>query len=146
MLPVTLKRGVARFDLRLRTAGDASVKAVKFANLAQSAYLFPVDGEHSPAGVTRGTAVKEFSSPLTADTKAVMYAYEQANDGIEVTVDAVIDGKPRTLKKTLTGDLKRNTIYTITVRKEDIDVSLDITFEDWTEGGDTELTPVLRHI
>lgn len=146
VLPVTLKRGVARFDLRLRTAGDASVKAVKFANLAQSAYLFPVDGEHSPAGVTRGTAVKEFSSPLTADTKAVMYAYEQANDGIEVTVDAVIDGKPRTLKKTLTGDLKRNTIYTITVRKEDIDVSLDITFEDWTEGGDTELTPVLRHI
>lgn len=145
-IPVTLKRGVARFDLRLRTAGEASVSAVTFRNLAQSVYLFPVDGEYSPAGADKGVATVSFTQPLTADTPAVMYVYEQTNAGIEVEVNAVIDGKPVVLKKTLSGNLSRNTIYTLTVRKDDIDVSLDITFEEWEEGSDTELTPVVRHI
>lgn len=146
VIPVTLKRGVARFDLRLRTAGDASVSGITFRNLAQSAFLFPVDGELSPAEVSRDVAAVTFDDPLISDTPAVIYVYEQANEGIEVEVQAVIDGKPATLTKVLSGDLQRNTIYTLTVRKDDIDVTLDVTFEDWEEGDDTELTPVVRHL
>ena len=41
-LPVTLKRGLARFDLQIRTAGVASVRSLTLKNAAQSAYLFPV--------------------------------------------------------------------------------------------------------
>ena len=140
-LPVTLRRGVARFDLQIRTAGDASVKGIEFRNVAQSAYVFPVDGEYSPADVSRDVAKVTFDEPVTSDTQAVMYLYEQANDGIEVKVEAVLDGKSYTLTKTLSGDVLRNTVYTLTVRKDNIDVTLDITFEDWGSGGDTELTP-----
>ena len=140
-IPVSLRRGVARFDLQLRTAGDASVTGVTFRNVAQSAYIFPVEGGYSPADVARDVAQVTFDEPLTSDPPAVMYLYEQDNDGIEVEVEAVLDGRPYTLTKTLSGDVLRNTVYTLTVRKDNIDVTLDITFEDWNSGGDTELTP-----
>lgn len=145
-IPVSLTRGVARFDLKMRTAGESSVNSIKFRNVAQSAYLFPVHGEYSPSDVVRDVEEAIFEEPLVADTPAVMYMYEQAGDGIEVEVDAVIDGKPVTLSKTISGDIVRNTVYTVTVRKDNIDVVLDITFEDWIQGGDTELTPAMRSL
>ena len=75
-----------------------------------------------------------------------MYAYEQANQGIEIHVDAVIDGRPVSLKENLEGDIERNKIYTVTVRKDKIDVSLEVSFEDWEEGSDTELVPQSEEI
>lgn len=143
-LPVTLKRGVARFDLQLRTAGVASVKSITLKNAAQSAYLFPVEGDLSPADVARKDAVATISEPLTDDTPAVLYVYEQENDGLEVVVEAEIDGKSTTLRKTLDCALERNRIYTLTVRKDVIDVRLDVSFDEWEEGSDTELTPLRR--
>lgn len=143
-IPVTLRRGLVRFDLRLRTAGVASVSGITLRNAAQSAYLFPVEGELSPAGVERRDAAASITEPLTKDTPAVLYAYEQQNDGLEVVVEAVIDGQPKTLTKSLGCDLERNKIYTLTVRKDVIDVSLDLTFDEWEEGSDTELTPLRR--
>lgn len=145
-IPVSLTRGVARFDLKMKTAGESSVNSIRFRNVAQSAYLFPVSGEYSPSDVVRDVAEAIFDEPLVADTPAVMYMYEQEGEGIEVEVEAVIDGKPVTLSKSLSGDIVRNTVYTVTVRKDNIDVVLDITFEDWTQGGDTELTPVMRSL
>ncbi len=143
-LPVTLKRGVARFDLQIRTAGVASVRGITLKNAAQSAYLFPVEGDLSPADVARKDAVAEIREPLTRDTQAVLYVYEQENDGLEVVVEAEIDGKPTTLRKSLDCALERNKIYTLTVRKDVIDVRLDVSFDEWEEGSDTELTPLRR--
>ena len=82
-----------------------------------------------------------FDSPLTTDTSAVLYAYEQAKGNLEISVEAVIDGKPLTLTKALDGDIKRNTIYTVTIRKDVIDVTIEVSFDEWEEGGDTELVP-----
>lgn len=143
-IPVTLRRGLVRFDLQLRTAGVASVSGITLRNAAQSAYLFPVEGELSPSGVERQDAVATIAEPLTKDTPAVLYAYEQQNDGLEVVVEALIDGQPKTLTKRLSCDLERNKIYTLTVRKDVIDVHLDLTFDEWEEGSDTELTPLRR--
>ena len=145
-VPVSLQRGVARFDLKLRTAGETSVSGITFRNVAQSVHLFPVPGVYSPADVSRDVAAVTFDEPLTTDKAGVLYVYEQANDDITVEVDALIDGRPVKLTKTLAGDLKRNTIYTLTVRKDHIDVTLDNTFEDWETGSDTELTPTVRHL
>lgn len=143
-LPVTLKRGLARFDLQIRTAGVASVRSLTLKNAAQSAYLFPVSGDLSPADVQRKDAVATITEPLTKDTPAVLYVYEQENDGLEVVIEAEIDGVSKTLTKRLETDLERNKIYTLTVRKDVIDVRLDISFDEWEEGSDTELTPLRR--
>lgn len=145
-IPLSLKRGVARFDLQLRTAGESSVERVTLRNAAESAYLFPVADGHSPSDVSRSDFSREFDSPLTSDTQGVLYVYEQHNDNIEIVVDAMIDGREVTLSKTLSEPLKRNTVYTVTVRKDVIDVSLEVSFEDWEQGGDTELVPVRRSI
>ena len=143
-LPVTLKRGLARFDLQIRTAGKASVSSITLKNAARSAYLFPVAGDLSPADVSRGDVAAAVTEPLTEDTPAVLYAYEQENDALEVEIVAEIDGQVKTLTKQLGMALERNKIYTLTVRKDVIDVSLDLSFDEWEPGGDTELTPARR--
>lgn len=143
-LPVTLRRGVARFDLQIRTAGKASVSSITLRNAAQSAYLFPVEGDLSPEAVSRQDVAASISEPLTQDTPAVLYAYEQENDNLTVEIVAEIDGQVKTLTKQLGMALERNKIYTLTVRKDVIDVSLDLSFDEWEPGGDTELTPARR--
>ena len=145
-IPLSLKRGAARFDLRFRTAGKAEVNRVTLSRSAESGFLFPVSGKFSPDDVTRTDAVASFDSPLSTDTEGVLHVFEQSADNTVIKVDAVIDGKAVELSKTISEPLKRNTIYTLTVRKDVIDVTLDVTFEDWEQGPDTELTPVVRHL
>lgn len=145
-IPLSLRRGAARFDLRFKTAGKAEVNSVTLSNAAESVFLFPVPDKYSPDDVTRNDAVSSFDSPLTEDTDGVLYVNEQSADNIVIKVDAVIDGKPEVLSKTISEPLKRNTVYTLTVRKDVIDVTLDVTFEDWEQGSDTELTPVVRYL
>lgn len=141
MVPLKLRRGFARFDLKVRAAGVAEINSVSLKNVAASAYLFPVDGKYSPDGAPVTELKAEFGSPLTEDTAGVLHVHEQPGNTVMVSVDAVIDGKPVVLEKELSEPLERNTVYTVTVRKDDIDVSLDVTLEDWQQGGDTELMP-----
>ena len=76
----------------------------------------------------------------------MLYVYEQESDGLEITVDAVVDGRHMTLTKKLENSLERNTIYTVTLRKDAIDVTLEVSFEDWIPGSDTELVPQRRYL
>lgn len=144
VLPVSLKRGFARFDLNLRTAGVASVNSITLKNAAQSGTLFPTATQIATKEVLVKDMTVSFDSPLTTDTSAVLYAYEQPQGNLEISVDVTIDGKPYTLTKAISGDIKRNTIYTITVRKDVIDVTVEVSFDEWEEGGDTELVPQAR--
>lgn len=144
VLPVNLKRGFARFDLNLRTAGVASVNSITLKNAAQSGSLFPATPELSSKEVQVKDMTVSFDSPLTTNTPAVLYAYEQPQGSLEISVDVTIDGKPQTLTKALGCDLKRNTIYTVTVRKDVIDVTVEVSFDEWEEGEDTELVPQAR--
>ena len=144
VLPVSLKRGFARFDLNLRTAGVASVNSITLKNAAQSGTLFPSATQIATKEVLVKDMTVSFDSPLTTDTSAVLYAYEQPQGNLEISVDVTIDGKPYTLTKAISGDIKRNTIYTITVRKDVIDVTVEVSFDEWEKGGDTELVPQAR--
>ncbi len=146
VLPVNLKRGFARFDLNLRTAGVASVNSITLKNAAQSGTLFPAASPFTPKEVQVNDMSVSFDSPLTTDTPAVLYAYEQPQGNLEISVDVTIDGKPHTLTKAISGDIKRNTIYTITVRKDVIDVTIEVSLDEWEEGNDTELVPQARRI
>lgn len=141
---LTLKRGVARFDLNVDVAGSAAIESLTLKNVAQSGYLF-AQGEvaASPADVERNDVAAHFDTALSASTPGVLYVYEQENAGIEVSIEAVIDGQHKVLTKTLEGNLKRNTIYTVTVRKNDIDIVVKVGIDDWEPGEDTEIIPQL---
>lgn len=139
VLPLSIKRGVARFDIDIQTVGNASVKSLTLKNVARSAYLFSQEASHSPTGVERRDTTVAFPQPLTADTQGVLYVYEQENNGIEVSVTAVIDGEEKTLTKVLAEPLRRNTINTIIIRRDYINVNLNVTFDEWEQGSDTEL-------
>lgn len=140
-LPVSLKRGFARFDLQIRTAGTASVSRITLKNAAQSGTLFSDGSAYTPQEVPVGDMSVSFDTPLATDTPAVFYAYEQAHENLEISVEAVINGKSHTLTKAFNGDIMRNTIYTITVRQDIIDVTVEVSFDEWEEGPDTELVP-----
>lgn len=141
---LTLKRGVARFDLNVDVAGSAAIESLTLKNVAQSGYLF-AQGEvaAAPADVERNDVTTHFDTALSASTPGVLYVYEQENAGIEVSIEAVIDGQHKVLTKTLEGNLKRNTIYTVTVRKNDIDIVVKVGIDDWEPGEDTEIIPQL---
>ena len=125
-------------------AGSAAIESLTLRNVAQSGYLF-AQGEvaASPADVERNDVTAHSDTALSASTPGVLYVYEQENAGIEVSIEAVIDGQHKVLTKTLEGNLKRNTIYTVTVRKNAIDIVVKVDIDDWEPGEDTEIIPQL---
>ena len=138
---VALKRGMARFDLKANGVEEIKVKSVTLNNLAQSAYVFPQESIISPDQAIRRDTTIVFTKPVTDMKEGMLYVYEQENQNIEVRVTAIISGAEKTLTKAFEGPLKRNTIYTITVRQNCIDIKLDVAFDEWEEGTNTELTP-----
>lgn len=143
-LSLPLKRGVARFDLDIRTVGTALVKSLTLKHAAKEMYVFPKASAFSPPSVERRDTTVVFSSPLTSDTVGVLYVYEQENEGLELSIDVVIDGEEKTLVKTLDAPVKRNTVNTIVVRRDYINVDLNVTFDEWEEGSDIELDAKLK--
>ena len=141
---LVLKRGIVRFDLSI--SGSMAVNSLTLKNAAQSVYLFPQDGDvESPEDVFRSDVTVHFEDALVESTSGVIYVYEQENEGLEVLVEAVVDGESKVLTKSVEEKaLKRNVIYTLTLRKDassDNGVTLDILA--WEDGGDTSLRPDL---
>ena len=142
---VSLKRGMARFDLAVESIEEVSVKNVSVRNLANSTYLFPQDDIKSPSNSIRKDTTVVFQQPVTTGKAGMLYVYEQENQGIEISATAVIGGEEKTLTKAFSGPLKRNTVYTITVRQDRIDIKLNVSYDEWEEGNNTELTPYNRN-
>lgn len=139
VLPLSIKRGVARFDIDIQTVGTASVKSLTLKNVARSAYLFSQPSSHSPTDVERRDVAVTFPQPLTDDTEGVLYVYEQEHDGMEVSVTVTIDGEEKTLTKVLAEPVRRNTINQIIIRRDYINVNLNVSLDEWEQGSDTEL-------
>lgn len=135
---VSLKRGLARFDLAVNAVEEASVKSVTLKNVAHSAYVFPQEGVTSPVEADRKDMTVTFTEPVTDSKEGILYVYEQENQNIQISVTAVISGNETTLTKTFDGPLKRNTAYTITLRQDYIDIKLETSFDEW------ELRPLHR--
>ena len=139
---LTLKRGVARFDVTMNVAGTVRLEKFTLTNVARSAYLFSQGEVKSPADAVRRDTTVTFPSALTKDTPGVLYVYEQENAGMEIKIEASFDGgEVKTLTKTLDAALRRNAVYTVTVSKDHIDIIVKPVFEEWESGGNIELTP-----
>lgn len=141
---VSLKRGMARFDLAVESIEEVSVKNVTVRNLANSAYLFPQESIQSPSNANRKDTTVVFQQPITDGKLGMLYVYEQENQSIEISATVVIGGKEEILTKAVDGPLKRNTVYTITVRQDRLDIKLNVSYDEWEEGTNTDLTPYRR--
>ena len=142
-LSVNMKRGVARFDLLVRGIA-ISVHRLTLKNVRQQGYLFEQNAVSSPKDVTSDDWVCEFAAPLQKDSVGVAYVYEQKNPELMVSVDVSIAGRSYTLEEYLMEDVKRNTVYTLTVRKELLTEELRLEIEEWNKEGDIALTPDLN--
>lgn len=141
MIPVSLKRVAARFDLRIAVAGTVEVQDITFRNVLKDAFLFPKSEIVSPesAPVTDIHLVPEH--PYDDDRKGILYVYEQHNTDLKVGLNALIDGKEYSLETNLPEKISRNTVYSITLRKDVIDMDVRLTVEEWKNGDDTVLKP-----
>lgn len=141
IIPVSLKRVAARFDLRIAVAGSAEVKNITFKEVLTEAYLFPQSEVVSPENSPATNIVLAPEQPYTGSESGILYLYEQQNPGLKVALNASIDGKEYSLETDLPKKISRNTVYSITLRKDVIDADVQLTVEEWKDGGDTTLKP-----
>lgn len=141
VIPVSLKRVAARFDLRIAVAGSAEVKSITFKQVLTEAYLFPQSAVISPENSPATDIVLAPEQPYTSSESGILYLYEQQNPGLKVALNASIDGKEYSLETDLPKKISRNTVYSITLRKDVIDADVQLTVEEWKDGGDTTLKP-----
>ena len=138
LLHVALERGLVRFDMKIDVAGEAEIRSLTFSDMLYEAPLFAGTALSDPAA---GGMEVRFDTPLSEDTKAVAYIFGQENPSLSVTVDALVDGKEATLTASLPDNLERNTVYTLTLRKDHISADLEFTVSGWNDGGEIEMTP-----
>lgn len=145
LLPVAMKRGVARFDLRILVAGEASVESIVFDNIAIEGSLFAAQTALSSESGPTGELLVRPETPFTASRTGIAYLYEQESSVSVVRIEALIDGKSYTLEKSLPAEIRRNTVYTVTLRRNIVDADVELNVEPWNTGDETPAVPDLDH-
>lgn len=141
-LPLTLKRGVARIDLYVR-ATDVQIRNITLKNVMQQGFLLEQETMASPAESKLQDMVFNFAQPLQHDSLGLAYIYEQVNSDLKVVVDVSIGGRSYQLEEPLPQKLKRNTIYTLTLRKDHVTEKVTLEVKTWENGGNSSLIPDL---
>lgn len=144
-IPVALERGVARLDLRINVKGEAAVRSISLANLASGSHIFPDAGFIGMPSLSSLDIVPDI--PYSSDVQSLTYLFEQKTDvPVNISVEALIDGRKTLLTAELPGEIRRNTVYTVVLRKDDItsDVTLEVT--EWNDGGDIDIQPDLDSV
>lgn len=138
---VKMKRGVARFDLKVDSSvQEISVKKIEITNVARKGFLLSQSaGVASPDAASHENDEIIFDVPVTAEKSGILYVYEQANNDMQVNVTVEIAGQEKLLSKKISGNITRNNVYTISVRKNGIDIYVNTNIEDWEDGADTEI-------
>lgn len=141
VLPMTLQHGIARFDLLMRAGGAISIKSITLKNLAQASYLISQDEVRSPEGADVQDLQFTFDQPLLKDTLGLAYVCEQTNTDLMVEVEMEMGGQIYVQQAALPSVLKRNTVYTLTVRKDALSADIKLEVSAWEDGGETGLHP-----
>lgn len=140
-MPMTLQHGIARFDLLMRAGGAISIKSITLKNLAQASYLISQDEVRSPEGADVQDLQFTFDQPLLKDTLGLAYVCEQTNTDLMVEVEMEMGGQIYVQQAALPSVLKRNTVYTLTVRKDALSADIKLEVSAWEDGGETGLHP-----
>lgn len=137
---VPLVRGTARFDLELRTIGEARIESITINGAAVSSRIF--DGGNA-TDETRGKVVFRPEKPYTESTPGVAHLYGQEGDGLTITVAGTIDGLPTELEAEVPSQVVRNRIYVINITREYTDGETTMSVEPWEGGEDAGMVPDL---
>ncbi len=141
---VTLRRSVARIDLRSCDAG-VEVHSVTIRRIADRGYVEPSATPSSPASAARETFQRTYDAePLVNGRETLLYLCEQPNDGLEVEIVARFAGGWHRLRNTLPATILRNTVYTLEVYGRGAEAGVSVTSGSWNEGVGTESRPVLE--
>lgn len=143
VLPMTLKHGTARFDLLFRAGGVVSVKSLTLKNVMQESYLVSRDQVVSPEGAAVQDMQIDFPNPLSQDLSGIAYVCEQANPQLKVAVTMEMGGKTYVKEADLPAVVKRNAVYTLTIRKDALSADIRLEVAAWEDGGDIALRPDL---
>lgn len=138
-LPVSLRRGIARFDLQIN--GDVAVQQVTLKNIVQQGYLLEQPEVASPAGAAKQDETFDFKTPLKEGLQGMAYVYEQANPDSKVAVKVIVGTKEMVVENNLPKRLKRNSVYTLAVQKNDVSQEVSLEVEAWEDGGESSLRP-----
>lgn len=92
-LHLHLERGIARFDLSIRTTSSIKVKKVVLKNMTHHTFLFP----QNPVTIPTDAGVKdrsiEFPQWLETNTQGIAYVYEQSGEDLKASMEIVKNGK-----------------------------------------------------
>ena len=138
--PVSMKRGVARFDLHLRNAG-LTVGQVTLRHVAQRGYLFEQEGRSLPLDMEFADHVYSFGHPLQADSLGFAYVYAQTNPKLSVCVEGTVGGREYVVEKSLPQVLKRNAVYALVLGRDESTQEIQLDVLAWTDGGESVLRP-----
>lgn len=141
-LPLNLKRGVARIDLYVRTT-NVQIRSITLKNVMQQGFLLEQETMESPSESVLQDMVFNFDQPLQQDSLGLTYLYEQANPDLKVAVDVSMEGRSYQLEEPLPRKLKRNTIYTLTIRKDHVTEKVTLEVKAWENGGESASNPDL---
>lgn len=132
---VTMKRGVARFDVTYAFPGT-EVKSLTLKGMAGKSYLIERVPLSVPADAGQVDLTIEGEILTGEDQSGVLYAYEQINPEATVEVE-MPDGKVHSAK--LPEQILRNKVYTLQIGR---DGSLhSITVGEWTKEDDEIVAP-----
>ena len=141
---VTLRRSVARIDLRSCDAG-VEVHAVTIRRVADRGYVSEPTTPATPASASYADFQRSYGeAPLTNGRETLLYLCEQPNDAMEVETVVRFAGGWHRLRSTLPAHLRRNTIYTLEVYGRGSEAGVSVSSGSWESGSGTESTPIVE--
>ena len=141
-IPLTLKRGVARVDLHIDSAG-IKVHQLKLRNVADQGFVFPGDEVSTPPSAEKVDLDAGFTEPVIQTTRGIFYIYEQRNDHltVELSVSVGDQVEPKTLTAALPSTVRRNAVYVLNVHPDGNGMGLKADVEEWDYAEDLILSP-----
>lgn len=134
MLPVSMRRSVARIDVAALEAG-VEVLSVEINGLYGEGYVMPQADIAVPETAAQMRIVRDYAdAPLRGGSDVAAYVPEQSGQGAEVEVTARLDGGLHRLRVSLPQVLERNNTYTVSVTGNGAGLSATVLSEGWAQG------------
>lgn len=126
--------------LNLDTSSDPLIKIDRIVanNIPLSSLLFESQANASTENNgTSGTVVKAFETPISGIHKGVIYLYESSSP-IPMTIYGTYKQEPITVTISI-ASIKRNSNYTVKIRRNGASINGSIDLEPWGDGGIIEI-------